>query len=135
MNNLILPGSEKTPHFNLQSNGDIRFGGVSMPEDAADFYFKIMEWISDYYREPSGITEITVSFRYLNSSSSSMIFKIFYFFNKLQASGKTKVKCHWYYENSDQGMLDYIQRIMAYADLIEFNIYPTDNIIVDNQAS
>ena len=110
------------------------FGGVSMPEDAAEFYFKIMDWISDYYREPSKKTDITVSFRYLNSSSSSMIFKIFYFFNKLQASGKTRVRCHWYYEESDTMMRDYIERVKEHADQIEFLVHPTDNIL-DAQAS
>lgn len=134
MENLILNGSEKTPHFALKSNGDISFGGVSMPEDAADFYFKILDWISDYYRDPSTETHITVSFRYLNSSSSSMVFKIFQCFNRLQASGKTNVKCCWYYEQTDQGMHDYIQRVMNYAELIDYQVHPTDNIL-DAQAS
>ena len=134
MENLILPGSEKTPHFNLLSNGDISFGGVSMPEDAADFYYKILDWISDYYREPSKDTFITVSFRYLNSSSSSMIFKIFQCFNKLQATGKTNVRCNWYYEQTDQSMRDYIQKVMEYTDLIEYKVHPTDNIL-DARAS
>jgi SiaC family regulatory phosphoprotein len=129
MENLILNGSEKTPHFRLLSSGDISFGGVSMPEDAADFYFKILDWISDYYRSPHQKTSITVSFRYLNSSSSSMIFKIFHCLNRLHASGKTKVKCNWYFEKTDDGMKNYIDRVMSYADLIEFKLYPTDNIL------
>ncbi|MBD3635862.1 MAG: DUF1987 family protein [Crocinitomicaceae bacterium] len=134
MENLILHGSEKTPHFNLLTNGDISFGGVSMPEDAADFYFKILDWVSDYYRDPSKETFITVSFRYLNSASSSMIFKMFQCFDRLQKSGKTKVKCAWYYEESDKGMKDYISRVMEYAESIDFKVYPTDNIL-DAQAS
>ena len=129
MDNLVLDGSEKTPHFSLLSNGDISFGGVSMPEDAAEFYFNILDWISDYYRDPNSETDITVSFRYLNSSSSSMIFKIFQCFNKMHESGKTRVKCTWYFEKTDKGMQNYIQRVMEYADSIEYNVHPTDNIL------
>ena len=134
MNNLILQGSEKTPHINLNRNGDLSFHGVSTPEDAAEFYFEIMEWISDYYRNPCKKTHITISFRYLNSTSSSMLVKMFYFLNKLQAIGKTQVKCQWYYETSDENMLEYIQHIRENAELIDFSIHPTDNIF-DAQAS
>lgn len=130
MENLVLEGSEKTPHFKLLSSGDISFGGVSMPEDAADFYFRIMDWVSDYYREPKDTTFITVSFKYLNSSSSSMIFKLFQCFNRLQEAGKSDVKCAWYFEESDQNMADYIDHVMSYNENIEFTIYPTDNILV-----
>jgi hypothetical protein len=129
MENLILKGSEKTPHFALRCDGDISFGGISMPEDAATFYFDIMDWLSDYYREPSVETLVTVSFRYLNSSSSSMILKIFHLLNRLHSSGKTDVKCIWYYEDTDENMLNYIERIQALADNIEFRIHPTDNIL------
>jgi len=129
MENLILKGSEKTPHFALKSDGDISFGGISMPEDAATFYFDIMDWLSDYYREPNVETLVTVSFRYLNSSSSSMILKIFHLLNRLHSSGKTVVKCIWYYEDTDDNMRSYIDRIQALADRIEFRIRPTDNIL------
>ncbi|UKN02148.1 DUF1987 domain-containing protein [Paracrocinitomix mangrovi] len=134
MENLVIKGSDKTPHFNMQPNGNISFGGVSMPEDAADFYFRIIDWISDYYRNPSTKTDITVSFKYLNSSSSSMIFKIFHCLNNLHITGKTRVKCYWYYEKSDEMMKNYIERVMTYAEDIDFKVYPTDNIL-DAQAS
>jgi SiaC family regulatory phosphoprotein len=129
MQDLIKHGSEKTPHFKLNTNGDLRFGGISMPEDAASFYFDIMDWISDYYRTPCPKTFVTVSFRYLNSSSSSMVFKIFHAFKRLQDSGKSTVKCIWYYEKTDQGMADYIEQIQSHVDNIEFKLHPTDNIL------
>ena len=128
MKDFKLTGSDKTPHFTLNSNGDIRFGGVSMPEDAASFYYDIMDWISDYYREPNSKTVVTVNFRYLNSSSSSMVFKIFDALKRLQATGKSIVRCSWYYEEADESMLDYIERIKDHADNIEFEILTTDNV-------
>ena len=102
MESLILQGSEKTPYISLNHNGDMVFSGVSMPIDAADFYFKVIEWFSDYYREPQTETVITISFRYLNSSSESMIFKLFYCLDRLVQWNKSNVKCYWYYEESDE---------------------------------
>jgi hypothetical protein len=129
MESLILQGSEKTPYINLNQNGDMVFSGISMPEDAADFYFKIIDWISDYYRNPNEETIITVSFRYLNSSSASMIFKLFYCLDRLVQWNKSTVQCHWYFEKTDEEMNDLIDRVREYANNIEYSIYPTDNIL------
>lgn len=128
MDNLILNASSKTPYFNLKDDGHFLFGGISMPEDAASFYFKIIDWISDYYRNPKKETFIVVNFRYLNSSSSSMILKIFHAFKRLQATGKTNIKCTWYYEEDDLDMLEYASQIKEHADNIEFEVLPKDEI-------
>jgi len=62
----------------------LEFSGISMPEDAANFYFKIMDWISDYYRKPNKETSIKIAFRYINSTSSSMLMRIFHTLKNLQ---------------------------------------------------
>lgn len=128
MKNLVLDPSDKTPFFDLRSDGNFKFGGISMPEDAATFYFKIIDWITDYYRAPNEETSITVGFRYLNSSSSSMVMKIFHAFKRLQESGKTTIKCTWYYEKEDTHMLEYVEQVARHADNIEFEVLPTDEI-------
>ncbi len=124
MENFVLKPSSKTPYFNLMKTGEFKFGGMSMPEDAATFYFRIMDWLSDYYRQPNSKTEITVQFDYLNSSSSSMIFKIFHHFRRLQETGKSKITCKWYYDIEDLHMKDYAQEIARHADNIEFDVCP-----------
>ena len=57
-----------------------------------------------------------------------MIFKIFHAFKRLQASGKTKIKCTWYYEEDDLDMRDYVNEVKKHADNIEFEILPTEQI-------
>ncbi|MFT5821863.1 MAG: glycosyltransferase involved in cell wall biosynthesis [Crocinitomix sp.] len=128
MTNLDLSASEKTPYFKLNDDGNFSFGGISMPEDAASFYFKIIDWLKDYYNNPKKETFVTVSFRYLNSSSSRMVLKMFQAFKGLQATGKTNVKCTWYYEEDDLDMRDYVHEVKKHADNIEFEILPTDEI-------
>ena len=129
METLILPGSEKTPYILLNPNGEMVLSGISMPIDAADFYFKIIEWFSDYYRDPQKETLITVSFSYLNSSSESMIFKLFYCLDRLVQWNKSSVKCSWYYDKTDESMEILIERIREYASNIDYSVYPMDNIL------
>ncbi len=128
MSNLIVQESLKTPFFNLREDGNLSFGGISMPEDAASFYFRIIDWISDYYRHPNRTTNIKVGFSYLNSSSSSMILKIFLALKRLQDTGKTIIKCQWYYDADDQDMKEYIEFIRNHASTIEFEICATPDV-------
>lgn len=128
MNDLILKGSEKTPHLELKLNGHFQFSGVSMPEDAATFYFDVIDWISDYYRTPQSETKITVKLSYLNSASESMLFKIFYALDRLQRTGKSIVSCDWYYDDEDCGMENYIKHIKEYAENITINVHPTQSL-------
>jgi len=128
MTNLIVHESSKTPYFRLCEDGNLSFGGISMPEDAAEFYFGIIDWISDYYRKPNLYTNVKVGFSYLNSSSSSMILKIFLALKRLQETGKTKIKCQWYYDAEDRDMQEYIEVIKNHASNIEFEICPTADV-------
>jgi len=128
MTNLIVKESSKTPYFRLNGNGHLSFGGISMPEDAASFYFDIIDWISDYYRKPNSTTFVQVGFSYLNSSSSSMILKIFLALKRLQETGKTKVICKWYYDVEDNDMREYIDLIIDHAGNIEFEVCPTPDV-------
>jgi len=128
MDNLTIESSSKTPYCSLDSNGNLEFSGISMPEDAANFYFQIMEWISDYYRKPSRETSIKVALRYLNSTSSSMMMRIFLTLKRLQESGRTHINCTWYYEKEDQDMKEYVEEVARQANNIQFKLLPTDEI-------
>ena len=125
MNPLVIEGKEKTPFFSLLPSGKLSFGGTSVPEDAASFYFPIIDWFSHYYRLPSGDTEIRVAFRYLNSTSSSMIHKIFHMLGRLQETGKTNISCEWLYEAEDLDMLDFINKMKEVA--------PSINLIIQSK--
>ncbi len=120
MNPLIIEGKEKTPFFKLMPSGELSFGGTSIPEDAATFYFPIIDWFSDYYRTPGEETQIQISFKYLNSASSSMIHKIMHMLGRLQETGKTTISCQWYYELEDTDMLDFAKSMQDLAPEIKF---------------
>jgi hypothetical protein len=128
MKNLILNESAKTPYFRLKEDGNLSFGGISMPEDAVSFYFDIIDWINNYNQNPKMHTNIRVGFGYLNSSSSKMVMKIFSALKLLQEAGTTKIKCQWYYDVDDNDMLDYIDVIKREASNIEFEVCPTQDV-------
>jgi len=128
MDNLTIESSNKTPYCYLNKTGKLEFSGISMPEDAANFYFKIMDWISDYYRKPNKETSIKIAFRYINSTSSSMLMRIFHTLKNLQETDKTNIQYTWYYEKEDQHMKDYIEEVARRADNISFNVLPTEEI-------
>ena len=128
MEDFLREGTDKTPYVSMTTKGELLFNGRSMPEDTAKFYFKIMDWMSDYFRDPNPSTHITISLRYLNSSSCSMMFKIFHFMNRLPGTGRSTVSCHWIYEAEDVQMQDFMNQIIEIADEIEFSTEEVDKI-------
>lgn len=128
MQSLSIDATNKTPYFKLEAGGNFEFGGISMPEDAASFYFKILEWISDYAENPSNKTRIKVKFSYLNSTSSSMVFKFFDSLKRIKDVAKVNINCVWYYEEEDYHMLDYIEQIQEHVSNVEFDIRAVDEI-------
>jgi len=128
MEDFLREGTEKTPYVSMTVDGQLHISGTSMPEDTAKFFFKIMDWVSDYFRTPASSTHITVSMRYLNSSSCSMIYKLFHFMNRLPGTGRSQVSCHWIYEVEDVQMQDFMNQIMEIADQIEFTTEEVDKI-------
>ena len=111
----FIEETKKTPLINLNPNGRFKIQGVSTPLDAADFYHEVLDWITDYYRDPAENTSILIEFKHINSSSSSMIFRIFHLLNRLQESNKSTVRCIWAYDVEDDYMKEFIESIQDMA--------------------
>ena len=90
MNTLIKQKISTSPHIELHPNGRFLFDGSSLIIDAAEFYSDIMIWISDYYREPAEKTIVDIRISTTNSSSDSMLQKIFYTLNRLHKTKKNR---------------------------------------------
>lgn len=79
MQDLYIEATDKTPLVKcLYSSGTVAISGRSLPEDAARFWFPVIQWISDYYRNPQEDTFVILNLEYLNSASSSMLHKLFF---------------------------------------------------------
>ena len=62
MENFTLNRTERTPQIDLNTNGRLVIKGNSTPVDAAGFYLEVLDWATDYYRNPAEKTNIIIEF-------------------------------------------------------------------------
>lgn len=102
MQDLYIEATDKTPLVKcLYSSGTVAISGRSLPEDAARFWFPVIQWISDYYRNPQEDTFVILNLEYLNSASSSMLHKLFFALERLERFEKSDVHCQWCVDEDD----------------------------------
>lgn len=104
MENFLLEGSDKTPTISLNAEtGEMEFSGRSIPENSADLYAPVMDWVDEYIKDPGDKTTFVIKLEYFNTSSSKYLLEIFRRFEELFKSGK-QVSVQWYYEQEDEDM-------------------------------
>jgi len=104
MENFYMEGSDKIPtiSFNAES-GEMEISGKSIPENSANLYAPVMDWVDEYIKEPAEKTNFIIKLEYFNTSSSKYLLEIFRRFEELFKSGK-QVSVQWYYELEDEDM-------------------------------
>lgn len=83
-----------------KENGIFEINGISIPENAREFYTPVLDFLEEYNRDPNEVTHFVFNFRYFNISSSKMILYIIYKLRELHNSGK-KVLITWCYDDDD----------------------------------
>jgi hypothetical protein len=99
-----IKSTEDTPEilFNRESN-EFSITGRSLPEDAYAFYRPVIEWVTDYVKEPNSSSELKICLEYFNSSSVKQILNLIMLFEGIVKSGK-KAKIIWCYSEGDDLM-------------------------------
>ena len=101
-----LEGTEDTPKIILDKTNKIfEISGRSLPEDSAEFYQPVLDWLSEYANDPLPETIFDFKLEYFNTSSSKALIEIFRKFERVFKSGN-EVLIQWYYEQDDEDMLD-----------------------------
>jgi hypothetical protein len=101
-----IEGSSETPEVILKKNdGEIKFRGRSMPEDAKGFYNPIIEWIEQYSECPAPGTHVVFSYEYFNTASSKMIMEVLEAVKKIGNKDK-QLKTEWHYFIDDEDILE-----------------------------
>ncbi len=106
MEKLYIAETPKTPRIECNPDGNIIITGRSLPEDAAGFYFPVVEWLSDYYRSPATITNLLLDVDYINSASASMLSKLCFVLERLSKYRKQEVHVKWIVDHDDDDMID-----------------------------
>ena len=105
MEEYVLTASTKTPGANFDaSSGVLEIFGRSIPEISTEFYQPMLDWVTEYGKNPNKETSVQVKFDYFNTSSSKSILDLFKKLEQIDASGKSKVSVKWFYEKDDEAM-------------------------------
>jgi hypothetical protein len=95
-----LEGTEDTPKIILdKSNGIFEVSGRSLPEDSAEFYQPVLDWIDDYKASPNPSTDFVIKLEYFNTASSKLILDLL-----SQLEDISNVTIQWYYHEDDEDM-------------------------------
>jgi hypothetical protein len=100
MENLIIHKTHKTPKIEFLTNGKFSISGRGMATDPKLFYKPVLEWVDNYLKNPSTLTEISIIMEYTQSGDVKIISEILRKFRPL-ADTDHKISINWYYENGD----------------------------------
>ena len=100
---LNIAKTTKTPEINGDMESwQLSIKGVSLPQDAKDFYFPIRSWVLEFSNYENESLDITVDLDYFNTSTSIVLLDFFKQF--LHVSKKKSVGITWIYEEDDYEM-------------------------------
>jgi hypothetical protein len=121
MKRLAIEASDETAKIVLdKENGIFEMTGRSLPEDSAEFFEPVLEWVKEYKKDPNSSTEIVFKLDYFNTASSKFIQDIL-----AQFEGTPGVKVVWYYLEDDESMEEAGSEFSEFVHLpFEFRIIP-----------
>ncbi|MCX2742834.1 DUF1987 domain-containing protein [Mangrovivirga sp. M17] len=115
-----LEGTEDTPKIILdKSNGIFEISGRSLPEDSAEFYSPVLEWLESYSEDPNEKTDFVFKLEYFNTASSKLILDVL---SALEDIDNTTI--HWYFHEDDEDMEEAGEEFSELVELpFEFKTY------------
>jgi hypothetical protein len=115
-----LEGTEDTPKILLdKGNGIFEISGRSLPEDSAEYYQPIIDWLKTYGEDPLEETIFVFKLEYFNTASSKLILDILTALEEI-----TGVVIHWYFYEDDEDMEEAGEEFSELVDIdFEFKTY------------
>lgn len=121
MNHLIIEKTEATPGICFDpASGLLELRGESYPENTAEFYAPVFEWLRKYL--PASLdTTVNMEIIYFNSSSSKALMNFFDLLDDSAATGK-KIAVNWFYDAGNESALEYGEEFKEDLNRLEFNL-------------
>lgn len=95
-----LEGTEDTPKIILdKSNGIFEISGRSLPEDSAEFYQPVLDWLEQYASDSNPSTNFVFKLEYFNTASSKLILDVLSALEDIDGMSVT-----WYFHEDDEDM-------------------------------
>lgn len=118
MDKLSIAGTEDTPTVLLDKDaGVFEISGRSLPEDAAEFYAPILQWLEDYASAANGNTDFEMKLEYFNTASSKLLLDVL---TKLEDIDNSKVI--WYFHDDDEDMEEAGEEFEEIIEDVEFEL-------------
>lgn len=77
LKSILIESTPKTPQIDFNHlTGDLILSGRSIPENAAELYQNILNWVLEYVKNPRRTTNLRFNLEYFNTSSSIWLAKI-----------------------------------------------------------
>lgn len=100
MESLRINATDDTPEIVFdKEKGKFEFKGRSLPEDSADFFTPILNWLKSYRDDPNKTTEVVFNLDYFNTASSKFIQDILQILDDIEGT-----RIVWYYHEDDEDM-------------------------------
>ena len=86
-------------------NGIFELSGRSLMENAVAFFQPVLDWFTEYVKQPNSMTNLVIKLDYFNTASAKQLIDIFITLEKILQTGK-KAKITWYYDEEDEVILE-----------------------------
>ena len=104
METLKIEQTDDSPQVILdQEDNQFEISGKSLPEDVADFYQPVIDWLNAYRKQPLSKTVFNLKMIYFNTASSKLILDILLIFEEMVEEGHDVV-IRWHSLRSDEDM-------------------------------
>ena len=103
MKNFRIEPTSKTPKIDFKlDSGELSISGISVPENAVEFYTPVVDWLMSYATNPQHNTVLALKLTYLNTSSLQFLYDAL---KELDEIGMPdSVIINWYYAEEDDDM-------------------------------
>lgn len=106
MEKILITQTNKTPLISANpEDGLIEIKGRSNPENSAEFYKPLIDWLDTYLETQNGGSELVIDLEHFNTSSSKCLMDVMKRLKKIQSFNRN-VNVRWYYEEDDEEMLE-----------------------------
>ncbi|MGB0882060.1 MAG: DUF1987 domain-containing protein [Vicingaceae bacterium] len=103
MDNLRIESTSKTPKIDFKSEkGELLIQGISVPENAIEFYTPVVNWLIKYAANPQNKTTLSLKLTYLNTSSLQFLYDALKELDEIVSPDSVII--NWYYVEEDEDM-------------------------------
>lgn len=101
LKNLFIDSTAKTPQIDLNyPSGELILSGKSIPEKPAALYDPVLNWVTEYIKNPRPTTNLRLNLEYFNTASAIWLAKIVQTLSSIRDSEYT-LMIHLYFNIED----------------------------------